>query len=351
MFMAFGMEAAAVWLMLISRGNPALFAVMSGIVFFGWGEIFSLFPSTMTDTFGTRYATTNFGFLYIAQGLGSVLGGPAAAWLFVRSGSWFPVFWLIILLDGTTAVLALAALKPMRREWLQRSRVPSPDQLPYPRRRDRQVRNRHLKFPQRVFDRGNDRSGRADGAAFGHAFYAQRIQRRRRFHVVDFDRRNRGCVRQKIIGESRGQRLASGIVAHVLEQRGADPMRDRADDLSLDHQRIDHAAAVVHDDVAEQGDTPGGDIDLDFADMRAVGVGEAGGLKIDAGIRGRAPDCQEAPCPASRRAPRQSQQAKSSTPCMPLPRTFRRRVPALRCSTLSMAEAACNGLSATSLAA
>ena len=118
MFVAFGMEAVAVWLMLMSRANPPLFAVMSGVVFFGWGEIFSLFPSTVTDTFGTRHATTNFGFLYIAQGVGSVLGGPAAAWLFVRSGSWFPVFWLIILLDAATAVLALAVLKPLRRDFI-----------------------------------------------------------------------------------------------------------------------------------------------------------------------------------------------------------------------------------------
>ncbi len=54
---------------------------MSGVVFFGWGEIFSLFPSTLTDTFGERYATTNYGFLYMAQGIGSVLGGPLAALL------------------------------------------------------------------------------------------------------------------------------------------------------------------------------------------------------------------------------------------------------------------------------
>ncbi len=62
MFMAFGMEAVAVWLMLMSRGDPALFAVMSGIVFFGWGEIFSLFPSTVTDSFGTRSCDNQFRF-------------------------------------------------------------------------------------------------------------------------------------------------------------------------------------------------------------------------------------------------------------------------------------------------
>ena len=119
MFIAFGMEAVAVWVMLATRDNPALFAVMSGVVFFGWGEIFSLFPSTLTDTFGTKHATTNFGFLYIAQGIGSVLGGPAAAMMHDATGSWFPVFWLIIVLDGLTAILALFVLKPMRASWFR----------------------------------------------------------------------------------------------------------------------------------------------------------------------------------------------------------------------------------------
>jgi MFS family permease len=122
MFIAFGMEAVAVWVMLATRNNPALFAVMSGIVFFGWGEIFSLFPSTLTDTFGTKHATTNFGFLYISQGIGSVLGGPVAAWMHDSAGSWFPVFWLIIFLDGLTALLALVVLKPLRSARLQRGR-------------------------------------------------------------------------------------------------------------------------------------------------------------------------------------------------------------------------------------
>jgi len=123
MFIAFGMEALAVWAMLAMRGNPAVFVVMSGVVFFGWGEIFSLFPSTLTDTFGTRNATTNFGFLYIAQGIGSVLGGPAAAWLHDATASWIPVFALIVILDAATALLALFVLKPLRAQWLAAERV------------------------------------------------------------------------------------------------------------------------------------------------------------------------------------------------------------------------------------
>ena len=95
--------------------------LLSGVVFFGWGEIFSLFPSTLTDTFGTRDATTNYGFLYIAQGIGSILGGPVAALLRDSFGSWLPVFSIVIALDLLTGVLALFVLKPMRARYIERS--------------------------------------------------------------------------------------------------------------------------------------------------------------------------------------------------------------------------------------
>jgi OFA family oxalate/formate antiporter-like MFS transporter len=95
-----------------------MLVVLSGLVFFGWGEIFSLFPSTLTDTFGTKYAITNYGFLYMAQGVGSILGAPVAAKIFEATGSWLPVFGLVIGMDLLTGVLALFALKPLRRKWL-----------------------------------------------------------------------------------------------------------------------------------------------------------------------------------------------------------------------------------------
>ena len=117
MAIAFLMEAAAVTLMLLLRDNALLFVLLSGVVFFGWGEIFSLFPSTLTDTFGAKHATTNYGWLYIAQGIGSILGGPLAALLREQTGSWLPVFTIVIALDALTGILALAALKPMRRAY------------------------------------------------------------------------------------------------------------------------------------------------------------------------------------------------------------------------------------------
>jgi OFA family oxalate/formate antiporter-like MFS transporter len=117
MAIAFLMEAVAVTVMVLFRDNALVFVILSAVVFFGWGEIFSLFPSTLTDTFGTKYATTNYGFLYMAQGVGSVLGGPLAAWLHDATGSWLPVFGIIITCDVLTGILALVALKPLRRSY------------------------------------------------------------------------------------------------------------------------------------------------------------------------------------------------------------------------------------------
>jgi MFS transporter, OFA family, oxalate/formate antiporter len=121
MLIAFGLEGTAMTLWLLTRDNPVLFVLLSGLVFFGWGEIFSLFPSTLTDTFGTKHATANYGCLYMAQGVGSVLGGPVAALLHQWTGSWIPVFAVIITMDFTTAALAIFALKPMRQRWLERA--------------------------------------------------------------------------------------------------------------------------------------------------------------------------------------------------------------------------------------
>lgn len=116
MFLAFGLEALAMLAWIATIDQPVLFVILSGVVFFGWGEIFSLFPSTLTDTFGARHATTNYGCLYMAQGVGSIIGGPVAAMVHAQTGSWLPVFALMIGLDLMAASLALWVLKPMRKK-------------------------------------------------------------------------------------------------------------------------------------------------------------------------------------------------------------------------------------------
>jgi OFA family oxalate/formate antiporter-like MFS transporter len=118
MALAFGGEAIAMALWFTTRDDPLLFVLLSGVVFFGWGEIFSLFPSTLTDTFGEKHGTTNYGFLYMAQGVGSIFGGPLAALLHEATGNWTPVFALVIACDLLTSVLAYVALKPLRRRYL-----------------------------------------------------------------------------------------------------------------------------------------------------------------------------------------------------------------------------------------
>lgn len=120
MFIAFALEAVAMTLWLATHDNVVLFVLLSGLVFFGWGEIFSLFPSTLTDTFGAKHATTNYGCLYMSQGIGSILGGPLAALLREQTGSWTPVFSLAIAADIITALLALFVLKKMRKKYLSK---------------------------------------------------------------------------------------------------------------------------------------------------------------------------------------------------------------------------------------
>jgi oxalate/formate antiporter len=118
MALAFTLEAIAILVLFAFIDQPAMFVVLTGLVFFGWGEIFSLFPSTLTDTFGPKFAATNYGFLYIAQGVGSILGGPAAAYLHQRTGSWTAVFIVVAILDALTAFLAITVLRSMRQRHL-----------------------------------------------------------------------------------------------------------------------------------------------------------------------------------------------------------------------------------------
>jgi oxalate/formate antiporter len=122
MGLAFALEAVAILVLFAFIDQPAMFVVLTGLVFFGWGEIFSLFPSTLTDTFGPKFAATNYGFLYIAQGVGSIFGGPAAAWLKGLTGSWTAVFIVVACLDALTAVLAVTLLRQMRRRHFEATR-------------------------------------------------------------------------------------------------------------------------------------------------------------------------------------------------------------------------------------
>jgi OFA family oxalate/formate antiporter-like MFS transporter len=68
MFIAFMAEGIGIYALFMLAANPLWFVLLSGVVFFAWGEIYSLFPATCTDIYGRKYATTNYGLLYTAKG-------------------------------------------------------------------------------------------------------------------------------------------------------------------------------------------------------------------------------------------------------------------------------------------
>jgi OFA family oxalate/formate antiporter-like MFS transporter len=112
MAMVFVLEAFAITLLTLFVAHPIWFILLSGLMFFAWGDIYSLFPAAIADIFGSKHATTNYGIQYTAKGIGSILGSPGAAWLMAATGSWLPVFWTAVACNVTAAALALFWLKP-----------------------------------------------------------------------------------------------------------------------------------------------------------------------------------------------------------------------------------------------
>jgi MFS transporter, OFA family, oxalate/formate antiporter len=113
MFIAFLIEGIGIYALLLFAGHPVRFVILSGLVFFAWGEIYSLFPATCTDIYGRKFATTNYGMLYTAKGTAALLV-PLANVLTTATGSWHAVFNVAAVLNLVAAVMALTVLKPMR---------------------------------------------------------------------------------------------------------------------------------------------------------------------------------------------------------------------------------------------
>ncbi|HLI27335.1 MAG TPA: oxalate/formate MFS antiporter [Chloroflexota bacterium] len=113
MFIAFGLEGVAILLLVSFAHVPELFVILSGLTFFAWGEIYSLFPAVSGDLFGNKYATTNYGMLYTAKGTASLLV-PIGSLVQGMTGSWLPIFLLAVAFDWAGALLAILVLKRVR---------------------------------------------------------------------------------------------------------------------------------------------------------------------------------------------------------------------------------------------
>jgi OFA family oxalate/formate antiporter-like MFS transporter len=113
MFLAFAFEGVGIVCLGLYGQNPVLFVILSGLVFFAWGEIYSLFPALCADMFGSKYAASNAGLLYTAKGTAALLV-PYSSVLAADFG-WQGVFYVAASLNIAAALLALAVLKPLRK--------------------------------------------------------------------------------------------------------------------------------------------------------------------------------------------------------------------------------------------
>lgn len=113
MAIAFGLGGLAYLLLGTNGTSPLAFVVFAGFIFFTWGEIFSLFPSTCTDCFGPKYATVNAALLYTAKGTSAFLV-PLANVLKAHTGSWLAVLMVAAVANFIVVLLALVVLRPLR---------------------------------------------------------------------------------------------------------------------------------------------------------------------------------------------------------------------------------------------
>ena len=114
MAIAFTLGGVSYLLLGFFGNSPWAFVVCAALIFFTWGEIFSLFPSTCTDLFGSKYATTNAMLLYTAKGTSAWLV-PLANISKASTGSWHTVFITAALVNFAVVLAALFVLKPARR--------------------------------------------------------------------------------------------------------------------------------------------------------------------------------------------------------------------------------------------
>jgi OFA family oxalate/formate antiporter-like MFS transporter len=120
MFLAFAVEGIGIACLYSFGQEPLMFVILSGLVFFAWGEIYSLFPSTNADTFGSKFAAANAGLLYTAKGTAALLVLLSSV-LTAATGNWHAVFMVAAGMNIAAALLAWFVLRPMRRKVIEAS--------------------------------------------------------------------------------------------------------------------------------------------------------------------------------------------------------------------------------------
>jgi OFA family oxalate/formate antiporter-like MFS transporter len=124
MALAFFAGAAALYSLSQSGSNPVVFVLVTALYFGVYGEIFSLFPATQGDTFGSKFAASNAGMLYTAKGAGALLVPVAAS--IAKDHGWGVVFSVAMTFNVIAGLMALFVLKPMRVRHFAKSRETYP---------------------------------------------------------------------------------------------------------------------------------------------------------------------------------------------------------------------------------
>jgi OFA family oxalate/formate antiporter-like MFS transporter len=96
--------------------NPIAFMTFAALIFLCWGEIFSIFPALVADTFGVKYAAANAGTMYTAKGTASLLV-PLTSVL-SAGGNWDRVFLFAAAISIVAGLAAKLFLSPMRKAYI-----------------------------------------------------------------------------------------------------------------------------------------------------------------------------------------------------------------------------------------
>jgi OFA family oxalate/formate antiporter-like MFS transporter len=122
MFLTFLAEGIGILYLDRYGRNPVLFVILAGLVFFAWGNIFSIFPALTSDHFGNKYATTNYALLYTAKGCAAFFV-PIGSLLAARTGNWHLTLVIAAAANVVAALLMILVLRPIRVRAIRREEV------------------------------------------------------------------------------------------------------------------------------------------------------------------------------------------------------------------------------------
>jgi MFS transporter, OFA family, oxalate/formate antiporter len=113
MMVVFVGEGLALLGMMQFGHNPIAFMTFAALIFLCWGELFSIFPALVADTFGVKNAAANAGTMYTAKGTAALLV-PLGS-ILSAGGNWDRVFIFTAVITITAGILSKLVLAPMRR--------------------------------------------------------------------------------------------------------------------------------------------------------------------------------------------------------------------------------------------